>query len=115
MAVLTILKRKAHTVVAPLLGASFVAYFAYHAVHGDRGLLAYLQVQQEIRKAEITRDLIHAERETLEKRVALMRPDQLDPDLLEERARVLLNFGRKDEVQIMLQRPQSLPPEITTN
>ncbi len=40
------------------------------------------------------------EQEILERRVQLLRPDSLDPDMLEERARKVLNFAKKDEVVI---------------
>jgi hypothetical protein len=30
-----------------------------------------------------------------------MRPDHLDPDMLEERARLLLNYGRADDYLIL--------------
>jgi cell division protein FtsB len=108
MALTYILRRKARAVLMPVLGLSFVAYFAYHALHGDRGLLAYIHLQQEIKKAEITRDLVHAERETLDRRVALLRPNSVDPDMLDERARTVLNMGHKDDVVILLQRPQAV-------
>ena len=63
-----------------------LGYFSYYAVEGERGLLAYLSLTQEIRKATITRDLIHADWAQLDKRVALLRPNSIDPDMLEERA-----------------------------
>jgi len=107
MALAYILRRKARAVLTPLVGLLFVVYFAYHALHGDRGLLAYIRLQQEIKKAEITRDLVHAERVVLEKRVSLLRPNSVDPDMLDERSRVMLNMGHRDEVVILLQRPQA--------
>jgi len=35
-----------------------------------------------------------------ERRVAALRNQSLDPDMLDERARVLLNFSRKDDIII---------------
>lgn len=114
MPVSSILRRRARHIIAPLLGALLVAYFAYHAVQGDRGLLAYLQLTNEIRKAEITRDLIHAERVQLEKHVTLLRPDRLDADMLDERARLMLNVGHADDVVVMLQRPEPPPKTVVS-
>lgn len=105
----SILRRRARHVVAPLIGTLVIAYFAYHAFEGDRGLVTYLHLAQEVRKAEITRDLIKSERDMLEKRVRLLRPDSLDPDMLDERARGLLGLGDRDDVVVLLQR--SAPPE----
>jgi len=113
MAIGHILRRRARHVVVPVLGALLVAYFGYHAVEGDRGLFAYLRLVQEIKKAEISRDLIHADRVQIERRVALLRPDGVDPDMLDERARIMLNLGRRDELTIMLQRDDGATPTIT--
>src|SRR5579864_3967565 len=107
MAIGPILKRRAGHVIAPILGALLLGYFSYYAIEGERGLLAYLSLTQEIRKATITRDLIHGEWEALDKRVALLRPSSIDPDMLEERALLMLGLGHPDDVVVMLQRPQS--------
>ena len=104
-------RRHAAHIAAPMLGALLVSYFGYHAVQGDRGLLSYLRLTREIRRAEITRDLFAGERAELEKRVALLRPRGIDPDMLEERVRVMLNLGRPDEMVIMLQRPDPAAAE----
>ena len=49
--------------------------------------------------------VLAAERTRLEHRVQLLRPDSLDPDLLEERARDMLNYGSDDELLILLPDP----------
>jgi len=113
MAIGHILRRRARFVLVPVLGALLVAYFGYHAIEGDRGLLAYLKLTQELKKAEISRDLIAADRQIIERRVALLRPDGVDPDMLDERARLMLNLGRRDELTIMLQRSDAAMPVIT--
>ncbi len=91
--------------VAPLvLAICTLAYLAYHAVQGDRGLLAWVILKQELTQAEATLERLTGERERLARRVALLRPDGLDPDMLEERARVLLDYGRPDERVILYER-----------
>ena len=84
-----------------VLAALTFAYFAYHAVEGDRGLLSWIKLRQEIEVAEATRADLALAQATLEKRVALLRPESLDRDMLEERARAVLNFARPDERVIM--------------
>ena len=59
------------------------------------------------------RDLIQADRMLIERRVALLRPDGVDPDMLDERVRLMLNLGRRDELTIMLQRADAPIPVIT--
>lgn len=92
--------RRLRHVMGPLLGVSALAYFAYHTVEGDRGVLAWVRLNNEILSAEMELATVSAERQALEHRVLLLRPDHLDPDMLEERARVMLNMGRADEVVI---------------
>lgn len=94
--------RRLPAISAQLVLASLVAYFSYHAVEGDRGLNAWWRLSQKIEMAQGTLDALQSQRTTLEARVALMRPDSLDPDMLEERARTLLNFGQPDEKVILI-------------
>lgn len=91
------IRRRLRYAVAPLLGMGAVVYFSYHIVQGDRGLIAWVHLKNEIVKAEETLTGIRAQKQELEKRVTLLRPDSLDPDMLEERARIMLNMGRPDE------------------
>lgn len=98
------LKRYAGQVVRPVLGTLVVSYIAYHAVQGDRGLLAYFTYNQEVTRATATLDDVRRTRVALAHRVSLLRPESLDPDLLEERARITLNLMRDDEFIVFLPR-----------
>jgi cell division protein FtsB len=104
------LKRRARHAIAPVLGILLTGYFGYHAVEGDRGLLAWRRVGAEIADAEARLDQVSHERQILEHRVSLLRPDNLDPDMLEERARAILNYSRPDEVVILAKRPAAAGP-----
>ncbi|MDP7044673.1 MAG: septum formation initiator family protein [Alphaproteobacteria bacterium] len=87
--------------VGPVLCLVLVGYFAYHLVNGERGFIALLQLDQQIQEAKANAAILAKERTEVESRVALMRPDQLDPDMLEERARLMLSVGHPDEVVIL--------------
>lgn len=97
MTLMNEIRRRLRYAVAPLVGMGAVVYFSYHIVQGDRGLIAWVHLKNEIGKAEETLGGIRAQKTELEKRVSLLRPDSLDPDMLEERARIMLNMGRPDE------------------
>lgn len=94
-------RRRLRHVVAPLLGLGAITYFAYHTVEGDRGLLAWWQLNRDIRVAEATLQTLDQQRDGLEQRSRLLRPDHLDPDMLEERARAMVGLGHSDEVVIL--------------
>ena len=94
------IKRRAWRVVGQGLAAATVAYFGFHMMTGDRGLQAYLRMTADLEDAKKLASELRSERERLERRVSLLRADALDPDMLEERARALINLGRPDEVVI---------------
>lgn len=100
MAISDEIKRRAKDVIGPVLGFCVVGYFAYHSIEGDRGLVAYLRLTEQIQLARAQLTEVAAERKALEQRVGLLRPDRLDPDMLDERARLLLNLARPDEIVI---------------
>ena len=101
MAILQELRRRAPGILPPLLGALAFSYFVYHAVEGDRGLRSWLKLRQEIAAARVTEAELASERVVLERRVALLRPESLDRDTLEERARAVLDIARPDERVIL--------------
>lgn len=96
------IRRRANSLVGPFLGACAAAYFAYHTVQGDRGLMAWWQLRHDIVEAEETLRRVQGQRIIMEHRAALLRPDGLDPDILEERARLMLGVGHQDERLILL-------------
>lgn len=101
MTALVEIRSRFRQAVAPILGSILVVYFSFHMVQGDHGLIAYINLQSKVAQAEARHAAVLAERRDLERRVALLRPDNLDPDLLEERARVMLDFVHPDEIVIM--------------
>lgn len=94
------LKRRARDVIGPVLGFCVVGYFVYHSIEGDRGLLAYARLTERLSEARAQLEEIQAERKALDQRVSLLRTDNLDPDMLDERARAILNYSRPDEIII---------------
>jgi cell division protein FtsB len=85
----------------PLMCLSVIVYFAYHAVQGDNGLLAWYKLQSEARELEAELATVQAERRALEADVALMRPESLDPDMLDQRARETLNLAHPNDITIL--------------
>lgn len=104
------LRRRAGQVIGPVAGISMVVYFAYHAVQGNRGFIQLGKLDREVSKLSDELAAVHARRMVLQNRVHLLNPNTLDPDMLEERARVLLGYGRADEWVIML--PKDVAPDL---
>ena len=73
-------------------------YFAFHLVTGERGLLAYVRLKNEMETVRKKADAVQAKKLELSKNVAGLRDDNLNLDLLEELARKDLGYSKKDEV-----------------
>jgi cell division protein FtsB len=95
------LQHRAGQIVVPVVCAWVIAYFAYHTIQGDRGIFAYFAMSQEVAEAESSLAMIRERRKHFEHRVALLDGKYLDLDLLEERARYLLNIVHEDEILIL--------------
>ena len=80
-----------------LLGAFLIVYFAFHAINGERGLLKYLYLRQEISEAKKIAAEYESQKTHLEEKVKHLSNGSLDLDLLDERARVVLNLAGSDE------------------
>jgi cell division protein FtsB len=101
MIVLREMRRRAKVLVGPVLGLALTGYFAYHLVEGDRGLLAWVHLTQELGVAKDNLAVAASERAALDHRVAHMRPDHVDPDLLDSQVRKTLDVAAPDEIVII--------------
>ena len=77
------------------------SYFSYFAVKGDRGFLKYMYLQNKVAEAEKINQDYDAQREEWEQKVKLLSSGSLDLDLLDERARTVLNVIGDDEFIIL--------------
>ncbi len=111
MSLIREIRRLARAAVAPTMGVLFASYFVFHLVQGDRGVLAWVALDQRIGAAEATLEKTRAERVRLAGRVELMRPDRLDRDMLDERIRTNLGLVRRDEI-VVFDRSQPLAPRL---
>jgi cell division protein FtsB len=101
MVVLREMRRRARVLVGPVLGLAATGYCAYHLIEGDRGLLAWVRLNHEMRVAQDNLAVVEAERATLDRRVTDMRPDHVDPDLLDEQVRRTLDLAAPDQIVII--------------
>ncbi len=87
-------------ILAPVIFATLFGHFGYHLVNGDRGLLAMARLEREVQIANQNFAEAETTKKIWERRVSALRNQSIDPDMLDERARALLNFARKDDVII---------------
>ena len=88
-------------VVLFLLSGASGSYFVWHALNGERGLDA--KVAYKARIAELSGELkvLVSARERLERRIAMVQTDQVERDILEEEARLVLGRVGKSDLVIL--------------
>ncbi|MBC92467.1 MAG: septum formation initiator [Rhodospirillaceae bacterium] len=101
MTVFEEIRLRARHIWLTLFGALVLVYFTYHIFHGNHGVVAMLELQSKVKAAEIIHDDINTQEKWLELQVNLLRKNNLDSDMLDERVRVMLNYVHPDELVII--------------
>jgi cell division protein FtsB len=88
-----------------VLAALLIGYFGLNAYTGDHGLRAREELDRQI--ADLTRQLDEAtaERDMWERRVSLLKSERVDPDMLDERARALLDYVDPRDLILIQKKP----------
>jgi len=94
--------RAALTAIGLYIGAALlIGYFGINAYTGAHGLKAKQDLSQQM--DELSKELarLRFERANWEHRVRLLRADRLDPDMLDERARAMLDYVHANDLVLM--------------
>lgn len=83
-----------------LISVGCFCYFAFHLVHGDRGLLAYVKMQDEYSKLSADYRNIADENSKLAKKINLIKSN-IDLDLLDELTQKHLGIVKKGAIVIL--------------
>jgi cell division protein FtsB len=94
--------RNTGRLIVPAISALFLAYFGFHAYHGEFGINSKYQLEAQALELNEELSTIKAQRLKLERRVQLMHDGTLEKDMLDEQARRALNVSHSDEITIML-------------
>jgi cell division protein FtsB len=100
---------KLKPLLLPLCCLFILSYFTYHAIEGDYGLFALGKLQTRVASLRKELDAARAERARMERHVALVRPESLDPDMIDERARQALNMADAKDIVIFLDPKERRP------
>lgn len=93
---------KLKPLLLPVCCLLILGYFAYHAIEGEYGLFALGKLNDRVASLQAELDSASAERARMERHVALMRPESLDPDMIDERAREALNMADAKDLVVFL-------------
>jgi len=94
-------QRNTGRLIVPVISAAFLAYFGFHAYHGEFGIYSKYRFEARMASLNAELDAVKAERQALEHRVQLLHDGTLDRDMLDEQARRALNLSHADEITIM--------------
>lgn len=93
-------RRNTGRLIVPAIATLVLAYFGFHAYHGDYGLIAKERLEARIATLEGELEALREARRKLERRVSLLNDGSLERDMLDEQARRALNLARKNEIVI---------------
>jgi cell division protein FtsB len=91
-------KRRLRGAIAPVVFLAVTAYFCWNAVQGPHGLKAFATQQVLLQQAQADLAAANAERDAWQRRVHALESDHLDRDMLDERARALLNLAAPSDI-----------------
>ncbi|MCX2722649.1 FtsB family cell division protein [Roseibium salinum] len=87
--------------ITPAIAIAALGYFGFHAMSGELGMVGRALIESQVSELEAELAQVSAERRELVSRVSLLRPESLDPDMLDERARLHLNLVHGDELVVL--------------
>jgi cell division protein FtsB len=90
------------------LSGAASSYFVWTALNGDRGLKTKVEYKKQIAALRNDLDGLRAEHALWDHRISLMRSEAIDRDLLEEQARLKLDYVDPRDVVVFL-KPDPKP------
>jgi cell division protein FtsB len=87
------------------LAALLIGYFGVNAYSGARGLKAKEDIDRQTAALTAELDRLTHEHGQWARRIALLKADDLDPDMLDERARALLDYVGPNDLTMMFDPP----------
>lgn len=88
---------------------AFQGYLGYSAISGNFGIESREAIHADIQVLKDRSSALQAEIDSFGHRNSLMNPRHLDPDIVTERARALLNMASAEDILVMVD-PQSGKP-----
>lgn len=78
-----------------------LGFFAWHAQEGPRGFAFHQKLASQSRQLSEELAAIQKQRTDFETRVALLRPESVDPDMLDEMARSTLDVAGPNDLIVL--------------
>ena len=85
-------------IIVTCVCCALLGYFAWHGTKGPRGFPYREGLETELAQLTRKHEDLRAQRLQLEDKVTLLRPESIDPDLLDELARGKLELAKPTDV-----------------
>jgi cell division protein FtsB len=101
--VLRAVRNRFRAIAPPVIFLAITYYFGWNAVHGKSGLEAQHLQQQELAQATARFQAVEAQRAAWQTKIADLNAQSIQPDMLDEQAREVLNLANPQDMVIELQ------------
>ncbi len=102
------LQRLSQKAIGPFIVLAIMGYFIYHSIQGDRGILSWIQLRDQLQTVENELHSVTDERLRLERKVQDLRPRSINRDLLDQQVRLQLGYTHPDEIVIPLDEEKGI-------
>jgi cell division protein FtsB len=111
MSTSTRLKRPAiwRSLLITVLLLAFQGYLGFNVIGGQFGITSQKQMRVDIESLKAQAATLQAEIDSYQHKASLFASSNLDPDILTERARALLQMAQPDDLIIMTDPKTGLP------
>lgn len=96
--------RRKFDLIVTVVCLALLGYFGWHAFKGPRGFAHEEGLEAQAKGLALELERLRAERKGLDRRVALMRPESIDPDMLDELSRSELGYVKAGDLVIVTAR-----------
>ena len=89
-----------------VMAGLLIGYFGVNAYGGNHELKAKQDIDRQTVTLSAELGILQAEHRQWDRRIALLRSDNIDPDMLDERARALLDYVDPGDLVMMIKPDQ---------
>ncbi len=108
-------RRRFTFMIGPIISACLVGYFTYHLIQGNHGLRSYWRLGDDLQHSSAKYTALKEQHDDLQQRVALLRPNTICPDLLDEQVRKNLGYVHPNEIVILNPNDEVKPKDKGKN
>ncbi len=101
------IKIRLRGILAPTVFLALTYYFMWNAIHGKNGLEVQAQQRQQLQMTREQENATDQQLRTWQTKVAALSGQSIEPDMLDEEARAVLNLANPHDLVIELPSPKS--------